>query len=200
MKKELFDKWSNQYDHSVIEKGFPFSGYDKALDHLIRNLRITHSTQVLEIGVGTGFMLSKFYQNGAQCYGFDFSEKMLAIAEEKMPSAFLFQHDLKQGIPEKIKRAKFSIILASYVLHHFDLQEKIKIIKQYLSLLKKEDGRMVIFDVSFKTKEGHDQYRAQHLDLWDDEESYFIAEEIKVHFENCEYKQFSPCGGLYTIL
>jgi len=199
MKKELFDQWSNQYDQSVIEEGFPFSGYNKALDNLIRNLRITHSTQILEMGVGTGFLLSKFYQNGAQCYGFDFSEKMLEIAEKKMPSAFLFQHDLKAGIPEKIKRAKFSIILAGYILHHFNLQEKIEIIKQYLTLLKKEDGKMYIFDVSFKTKEDHDQYRAQHLSLWDEEESYFIAEEIKDRFDNCEYKQFSPCGGLYTI-
>jgi putative AdoMet-dependent methyltransferase len=199
MKKELFDKWSNQYDQSVIEKGFPFSGYEKAIVNLIKSIRITHSTQVLEMGVGTGFLLSKFYQNGAQCYGFDFSDKMLAFAEEKMPSAFLFQHDLKQDIPEKIKRAKFSIILAGYVLHHFNLQEKIEIIRQYLSLLKKEDGRMYIFDVSFKTKEDHDLYREEHLDLWDDEECYFIAEEIKDHLENCEYKQFSPCGGLYTI-
>ncbi|MEA1885504.1 MAG: class I SAM-dependent methyltransferase [Thermotogota bacterium] len=199
MKKELFDKWSNQYDQSVIGKGFPFSGYEKALDNLIKSIRITHSTQVLEMGVGTGFLLSKFYQNGAQCYGFDFSDKMLGIAEEKMPSAFLFQQDLKTGISEKIKRARFSIILAGYVLHHFNLQEKIEIIRQYLSLLKKEDGRMYIFDVSFKRKEDHDLYKKKHLELWDDEESYFIAEEIKDHFENCEYKQFSPCGGLYTI-
>ncbi|MFP4461714.1 MAG: class I SAM-dependent DNA methyltransferase [Thermotogota bacterium] len=199
MKKELFDQWSQTYDRSVIEEGFPFSGYNKALDNLIKGLRITHSTQVLEMGVGTGFLLSKFYQNGAQCYGFDFSEKMLEISEKKMPSAYLFRYDLKKGIPEKIKQAKFNIILASYVLHHFNLQEKIEIIKQYLSLLKKEDGRMYIFDVSFKTKEEHDLYRDRYLELWDDEECYFIAEEIKTHFENCEYNQFSPCGGLYAI-
>jgi len=199
MKKELFDQWSNQYDQSVTKEGFPFSGYVKALDNLTKSLRITHSTQVLEIGVGTGFGLSQFYQNGAQCYGFDFSEKMLTIAEDKMPSALLFQHDLKKGIPQAIKRAKFSIILAGYVLHHFDLQEKIALIQQYLPLLKQEDGRMYIFDVSFKTQADHDLYRSHHMDLWDDEEFYFIASEMKDCFENCQYKQFSPCGGLYTI-
>jgi len=199
MKKELFDRWSNQYDQDVIKDSFPFMGYEKALERLINSQRITHSTQVLEIGVGTGFLLSKFYDHGAQCYGFDFSEQMLRIAEEKMSSALLFQHNLKDGIPEKIKRAKFSIILAGYVLHHFQLEEKIRIIKQYRSLLKKEDGRMYIFDVSFKTRQDHDQYKQDHLNLWDEDEYYFIASEIKKHFVNCDYIQFSECGGLYTI-
>ncbi len=199
MKKDIFDTWSNKYDEDVNKDAFPFSGYEKSLERLINSLRITHSTQILEMGVGTGFLLSKFYQNGAQCYGFDFSEKMLEIAEQKMPSALLFQHDIKNGIPEKIRNAKFSIILAGYVLHHFDLEEKIRIIKQYLSLLKKEDGRMYIFDVSFQTKEDHDRYREDNMDIWDDDEYYFIATEINKNFENCDYKQFSPCGGLYTI-
>ncbi len=199
MKKEVFDQWSNHYDQSVIEEGFPFEGYEKALNNLIRSQRITHSTQILEIGVGTGFLLSSFYNHGAQCYGFDFSEKMLSISRKKMPSAFLFQHDLKNGIPEPIQRAKFSIILAGYVLHHFDLEEKIKLIKDYLSLLKKEDGRMYLFDVSFMSKEDHDTYRTKHLDLWDDEEHYFIAAEFRDHFDHCDYQQYSPCGGLYTL-
>jgi len=200
MKKEIFDKWSAQYDQDVTRDNFPFSGYEKTLEKLINSQRITHSTQILEIGVGTGFLLSKFYDNGAQCYGFDFSEQMLHIAEEKMLSALLFQHDLKNGIPEKIKKAKFSMILAGYVLHHFQWEEKIRIIQQYLSLLKKEDGRMYIFDVSFRTKKDYDQYRREHLDVWDDDEHYFIASEMTKHFENCDYIQFSDCGGLYTIL
>ncbi len=199
MKKELFDDWASQYDKDVLSDEFPFNGYKQAIDKLIKQLRISHSTQVLEIGVGTGMLLSRFYENGAQCYGFDFSEKMLQIATKRMPSAFLFQHDIRNCIPSQITRAKFSVILAGYTLHHFTQDEKNEIIRQYLSLLKKEDGRMYIFDISFKTQEKLEACKKEQGELWDDQEYYFIEEDMKEEFDDYRYIQYSSCGGLYIF-
>jgi putative AdoMet-dependent methyltransferase len=150
------------------------------------------------ICVGTGNFTDEFYTRNAQCYGVDFSEKMLKIASSKMPSAYLVQHDLRKGVPVEFERAKFSVILSAYVLHHFQLEKKLEIISDYLKMLKKEDGKMFIVDISFRTRADHDQYKKKMGDSWDSSEFYFIADETIGHFKNVEYKQFSECGGLYT--
>ncbi len=197
IKKELFDNWSERYDANVIKNDFPFVGYEQIKDEILQSCEINHSTQILDVGVGTGNFLNEFYIRNGQCYGIDFSDKMLAIATEKMRSAYLVQHDLNDGVPKEFLKAKFSIIIAAYVLHHFKFEKKVALIREYLDLLKKEDGRLYIVDVSFRTRKEHDNYREKNIELWDETEYYFIAEEMISIFNDVEYKQFSECGGVY---
>ncbi|WP_306817595.1 class I SAM-dependent methyltransferase [Acetatifactor muris] len=41
---------------------------------------------VLDMGFGTGTLTSRLYQQGCHIWGQDFSQKMVEVAREKMPS------------------------------------------------------------------------------------------------------------------
>jgi len=199
IKKVIFDKWSQEYDTTVCKNEFPFIGYEKIKNEIIQSCEIDHSTQILDIGVGTGNFMQEFYSRNAQCYGLDFSEKMIEIAASKMPSAYLIQHDLNnKGVPVEFERAKFSVIVSAYVFHHFRPEKRNQLIDSYLKLLKKEDGRLFLVDISFRTQREHDACREKYADEWDSTEFYLIAEELCSVFKEAEYTQFSECGGLYS--
>ena len=36
-------------------------------------------------------------------------------------------------------------------------------------------------------------------DMWDDDEIYFVTDELKPYFKDMKFKKFSECSGLITI-
>ena len=92
-----FDLWADGYDRSVNisdeDNSYPFAGYKKVLAGIYDAIRKGQGKRVLDIGFGTGVLAGKLYENGYDITGIDFSERMIQIAQEKMPSARLIQHD-----------------------------------------------------------------------------------------------------------
>jgi putative AdoMet-dependent methyltransferase len=200
-----FDLWANNYDKSVVtsdnENTYPFAGYKKLMNTVLNILLNNKKPTVLDIGIGTGVICTELHKHGFYITGIDFSEEMIKISKEKMPSAKLIQYDFTKGLPEGISDEKFDYIISTYAMHHLNDADKIKFIEGLLEILNK-DGSIVIGDVGFQTKKKLEECKMQHVDEWDDDEYYFVYDEIvdKISKEfKIQYNQISFCAGIIKI-
>ena len=72
----------------------------------------------------------------------------------------------------------------------------------FLSALRgclNENGKILIGDVAFETRDALNRCRQEAGAHWDDDEIYFVAEEIKKDFPDLLFTQLSPCAGVLTI-
>lgn len=198
-----FDLWADGYDESVNlseqDNDYPFAGYKDVLNAIYNKIHSKNKAKILDIGFGTGVLTKKLYDDGYKIWGIDFSQKMIDIASKKMPKAKLLQHDFTNELPEEIEDQKFDFIISTYALHHLNDSEKIEFLNKLLKLLN-DKGKIIIGDVSFETRQMHDKCKEDcGEDNWDEEEFYFVYEELKNSFNKTEYTQISHCAGILTI-
>ena len=62
-----------------------------------------------------------------------------------------------------------------------------------------ENGKILIGDVAFKNRDELNQCRQEAGDEWDDEELYFVADELRSAFPNITFRQISYCAGILTL-
>lgn len=197
-----FDLWADNYDQSVglsDEDGtYPFAGYKTILNAIYNRVLSAPAKTVLDIGFGTATLTSKLYEQGCNVYGQDFSAKMIELAQPKMPKAHLFQGDFSEGLVKPLTQERYDAIIATYSLHHLTDPQKVAFLKSLLALLN-EGGCIYIGDVAFETRAALEECKAQAGDEWDDEEIYFVYDEIKAHFPSIQFEQMSDCAGLISI-
>lgn len=197
-----FDLWAEGYDKSVglsdDDNNYPFAGY-KIISNEIYNRALTSlGHKILDIGFGTGTLTTRLYEQGCEIYGQDFSEEMINIARAKMPKATLYSGDFTNGLVDPLRKQRYDAIIATYSLHHLDDEQKGLFIES-ISLLLKEDGIIYIGDVAFQTRKDLEDCRVKAGKYWDDEEFYFVYEELKEHLPNLTFEKYSFCSGLLTI-
>lgn len=196
-----FDLWADGYDKSVgfsDEDGtYPFAGY-RAILNTIYNRVLEGGKTVLDIGFGTGTLTAKLYEQGCTIFGQDFSARMIELAQEKMPKARLYQGDFAQGLVSALQAQKYDAIIATYSMHHLTDAQKVEFLGSLLPLLNKE-GCIYIGDVAFRTRTEYDACRSACGDEWDDDEIYFVYEEMQRHFPQMRFEPMSFCAGLITI-
>jgi putative AdoMet-dependent methyltransferase len=197
-----FDLWADGYDKSVglsDEDGtYPFAGYKAILNEIYNRVLSASAKTVLDIGFGTGTLTSKLYEQDCEIYGQDFSDKMITLAQEKMPNARLFQGDFSNGLVEPLMQQKYDAIIATYSLHHLTDAQKVNFLKSLLSLLH-EGGCIYIGDVAFETRAALQKCMEETGDEWDGDEIYFVYDELRAHFPSIQFKQMSDCAGLFTL-
>ena len=197
-----FDLWADGYDRSVglsdEDNTYPFAGYKKVLASIYDDIRAGQGKRVLDIGFGTGVLACRLYENGYDMTGIDFSGRMIEIAQEKMPSARLIQHDFSNGLPAALQDQKFDAIVCTYAIHDLDDTAKITFLKELQTHLNPK-GRIFLGDVAFETRTELEACRAQCGDEWDDEEFYVVAEEIKREIMGVHFEKKSHCAGVMTI-
>ncbi|HEY4553229.1 MAG TPA: class I SAM-dependent methyltransferase [Bacillaceae bacterium] len=205
LNRQGFDLWADGYDKTVQlseeNNEYPFAGYKSILGTIFNEVMQKEHSSVLDIGFGTGVLTSKLYEKGHRIYGIDFSPKMIAIAQAKMPEAHLIEWDISNGLPSFPEGIKFDSIISTYALHHLTDEAKMSFIKQLMPLLA-EDGNIFIGDVAFRTRKELEDCRANSLGYWDENEFYFVFDEIKKPLENhgrCEFQPISHCGGILVI-
>ncbi|MGX1265503.1 putative AdoMet-dependent methyltransferase [Rossellomorea marisflavi] len=199
-----FDLWAGRYDETVKESEesnqYPFAGYREILNVIYREAMGKERAEILDIGFGTAVLTGRLYDHGHSITGIDFSREMMTKAQEKMPDAHLIQADLQDGFPSSVKEKSFDIIISTYTLHHLTDQKKGKLIKELLTLLN-PGGKLLIGDISFRTREDHDACREENRGHWDEDEFYFVEEEWRKSLHvPYEYHQISHCGGVYMML
>lgn len=198
-----FDTWANEYDKSVSisdnEDTYPFAGYKDVQENIFQTIMKTPKATVLDIGFGTGTLTTRLYEQGCTIYGQDFSAEMIKLASEKMPLAHLYQGDFTQGLAESLKCQKYDYIVATYSLHHLTDEQKIIFIQQLLDLLN-ENGKIIIGDVAFKSRDELDICREKEGNKWGSEEIYFVADELKKVFPKLSFVSCSYCSGILTFV
>lgn len=202
LSKEGFDLWADGYDRAVglSDEGntYPFAGYRDVLGGIFRIIMEKENAAVLDLGFGTGTLAAKLYEHGCFIYGQDFSARMVELASGKMPAAHLYQGDFSQGLAGPLRNRKYDFITATYSLHHLADEQKAVLLRTLPDYLN-EDGRILIGDVAFETREKLDQCRREAGDEWDDEEFYFVADELRRSFPGMSFTRVSFCAGIITL-
>jgi len=201
-RERLFDGWAEGYDAS-IDSGdtYPFAGYDEVLDRIAEIAGLPAAGRVLDVGIGTGNLASRFAPIECAIWGVDFSERMLAKAAEKLPDAKLVKANLVDGWSDRLPE-RFDRIVSAYVLHEFPDEVKVRVLAD-LSRHLHEKGRIVIGDIAFPDEAARVACREAWLPVWDDEEFYWAAASIRPALEavglSVTYHQVSFCGGVFDI-
>ncbi len=197
-----FDLWADGYDKSVglsDENGtYPFAGYRDVLNRIYNGVLSGTGKTVLDIGFGTGTLTTKLYEQGCTIYGQDFSQRMIELAQAKMPMAKLYQGDFSVGLVDALKVQRYDAIIATYSLHHLSDAEKAVFLKELLQLLN-DGGAVYIGDVAFQTRADLNVCRKQADDTWDDDEIYFVYDELKAVFPNLVFEPCSDCSGVLIL-
>ena len=82
-----FDAYAKQYDDNFMGKGSKRFYRD-----LLKELEIAEGDSVLDVGCGTGYILSCIgEQRQIQGFGLDVSEPMIAVAKENIPAQKLYR-------------------------------------------------------------------------------------------------------------
>lgn len=197
-----FNLWADDYDKSVRlsdEDGtYPFAGYKNILNTIYKRVLSASSKTVLDIGFGTGTLTTKLYERGCEIYGQDFSDRMIKLAQEKMPNARLFQGDFSKGLVDTLAHQKYDAIIATYSLHHLTDLQKVSFLKNLLMQLN-EGGSIYIGDVAFETRAALQKCMDEAGEEWDYDEVYFVYDKLKIHFPTMQFEQMSNCAGIITL-
>lgn len=192
-----FNNWAKTYDNDVIEdKGELkiYKNYDLILQsvyNLVSESQLKNP-MILEIGVGTGNLASKFLNNNYHIIGIDQSREMLLIAKQKYPK-------LKVRLGEFLKipydNKCFDIIISTYTFHHLNESEKVIAIQEMLRVLK-DNGMIVIGDLMFESKDDEKDIlselsKKQVEEIKDEYYSHidFLENEFKKYNKKLEYRK-----------
>ena len=186
-----FNQWINEYDEMVERSAkvnkYPFAGYYDVLENIYQMVASKSNAKVLDLGFGTGKLTNKLYEHGCIIYGQDFSLEMIELSLKKMPNAHLYKGDFSNGLVEPLTNNKYDYIISTYALHHLSNEQKICFINNLFNNLN-DNGKIIIGDIMFSTAKELDDCRKQAQDDWDEEESYFVIEDIKNIFPNMLFK------------
>ncbi len=214
-REQLFDEWAASYDESVDGySGFPFEGYEQVLDLIAKRAGVEAGMEVLDLGIGTGNLSGRLLKSECAVWGLDFSLRMLAKVHGKYPRIELLKADIRGDWPIDVDR-HFDRVVSAYVLHEFDLESKIRLLRKLVCDHLVEGGRLVVGDISFPTRTARDEAEKRFSgtwdekrqrwegSLWDEDEYYWAADEAiealaAVGLTAC-YGQVSFCGGVYVI-
>lgn len=157
---------------------------------------------LLDLGVGTGNLASRFAKLNCDLWGIDFSAGMLAKARERLPHARLVQADLLGEWPEELDR-RFDRIVSAYVFHEFPLETKTRLIHRLARGHLADGGYIVIGDIAFETGADRAAAYERWKERWDEEEYYWAADEATDTLQplglKVTYQQISICGGVFVI-
>lgn len=197
-----FDLWADGYDKSVglSEEAdqYPFAGYRQVLGTIYDRVLSEPHARVLDIGFGTAVLTARLYAQGCEIYGQDFSARMLAAAQNKMPNARLYLGDFAAGLAPELTARQYDAIVATYSLHHLDDGQKVAFLRQLQTLLA-PGGHILIGDVAFETLAELARCRAESGPLWDDDEIYFVAETLRPHLPRLAFTRLSNCAGVLEL-
>jgi len=198
-RKDLFNSWANNYDEDLeTPNDFPFDGYEKVLDTIVKEAQTEKGMTIFDLGSGTGNLSAKFYDLGCRVTGLDFSSAMIAEAKKKLPKVFFMQADLTK--PFRLG-AKVDCIVSAYVFHEFDLKTKYSIIEHSLSHLK-ANGKLIIGDISFASRNDRALAFERFKHVWDETEHYWAADETGESLNTSitmSYQQLSSCAGVFVF-
>ena len=114
-----FDKYADRYD-----AGWKGAKSARFYEDLIREAEIDRGDRVLDVGCGTGTILSYIAsKTEIRGYGLDISEKMLNIAREKNPD---FEFVSGDCVTLPYDDSSMDVVLVCMAYHHFPDQKRFR--------------------------------------------------------------------------
>lgn len=202
-----FNSWAKSYDEDVKKDTGElkiYKNYDLILQSVYDLVEALdrRNSNILEIGVGTGNLASKFLKNNYNIIGIDQSREMLSVAKEKYPS-------LKVRLGEFLKipydNNSFDIIISTYAFHHLNEEEKCIAIEEIIRVLK-DDGVIIIGDLMFESKEEEQEMlknlsQKQIYAIKDEYYSYIdlLKDEFNKYNKNLKYNRIDEFNYIIRI-
>ena len=62
-----------------------------------------------------------------------------------------------------------------------------------------DGGKILIGDVAFDTRDELERCKEESKSSWDDDEIYFVFDEMKMHFPKMRFERMSYCSGVFTL-
>ena len=159
MKNRVTGTWTAEPEDKqafTAEMDAFYTGFSKNYDRVVKLLPVWRrwldsalpwikGPRVLEIGTGTGYLLTR-YAAGFDAYGVDINEALLIVARENLHRAGL-EADLQRASVEALPYADgfFDTVLATMAFTGFPDGEKAL---AEMTRVLKEDGILVLVDVS----------------------------------------------------
>lgn len=208
MLKEMFDRLSKTYDQDVIDcdnRGlFPFAGYQALTDFIaayVNTRSDNDDIEILDIGIGTGYLSSKLFPERVRISGIDISEKMLETASLRLPQADLYLYDFRLGLPEPLRFKKYDYIISTYAMHHLSIEEFINYLDFLFDRLN-PFGKIIIGDIMFLNHKEKEMVRLENIESWDNESHYHVFNQIVERFKkniSLNFYKISFCSGIIMI-
>ena len=140
---KFFNRYASRYDYSMW------------FDYLkqVSGISDFNAKKVLELGCGTGEILTKFASEGAEVYGIEQSDEMLSYADEKFFSKNLSAVLLKCDMSDFFSEKKFDFIFSmGDSVNYLNRAEIKKMMKNTAAMLS--DGACFAFDIIGPKAEG----------------------------------------------
>lgn len=139
----FYTRFATAYD--LLIKLFPV--WKKWLRHAIPHL---HGPRILEVSFGTGWLMTQ-YADRAEVHGVDLNARMIAVARKNLQQAGLTAELLRASVEAlPFADACFDTVLSTMAFSGYpDAQQALT---ELLRVLK-PDGRLVIIDVNYPTKD-----------------------------------------------
>ena len=196
-----FEAWALDYERDAArweaEGGYPFGGRTPVLNLVVELAHVGKGAKMLDLGCGPGILLERLAQEGCEVFGVDSARQMLALAEQRVPSAHLAQADLREDIPAEWGSG-FRAIISTYAIHHIADADKIALIERLLGLLE-PGGAVLIGDVAFACEEDRLAARAAAGESWDDDEFYTVADVLAAKLPGVRFHAVTPWSGVVEI-
>lgn len=154
----IFDKWSETYDQSV-SGDWIHDRYDQVLGFMVNAVKeISENKRIrlLDIGAGTGTLLSKLGGMNVEINAVEPSMGMQAKLLQKCPNVKIVDGELPE-LP--IFEEKYDCIVSSYVIHHVD-HDKSGIMIDSICRNLKPGGLILLADVMFESEKHFDDHIA----------------------------------------
>ncbi len=111
------------------------------------------------------------------------------------------QADVRGPWPQEFER-RYDAVVSGYTLHHFPLEEKVRLCRRYLAQYLKVGGRLVIGDLAFENAAAEDALRQAMGPEWE-QEYFWLADEslaaLRAAGLEAQYTQISSCAGVFTV-
>lgn len=153
---------------------------------------------VADIGCGSGEKSKYLFNKGLNIVGIDFSEKMIEIAEKKVPLAKFYVRDIKDDLGFD---GQFDGMFANAVLLHIPKKEVLQVIDNLLKNLK-TGGYFYVAAKEIKPGKSDEEIKVEIDESlgyqYERFFSYFTLDEMKKYFEDSGlkicYENIVPSG------
>lgn len=124
--------------------------WKKYTNYFIKKYKIGKSTNILDIGCGSGAFLIPFYKKGSNCFGIDYSKELIKYCKINMPKGKFIVSDASNL--SKLNGKNFDMIFVNSVFQYFkNLNYSKKVLRNIISISGK-NTKIFLLDIPDKSK------------------------------------------------